>query len=87
MNIIDIIQLNYYLKEKFTHEQLVDIINVCYENDKLLFDRSVENFYIDIMDFDKDNAYNIIRDICHGDKDAFVRFAEDINYYCNENHE
>ena len=81
MNIIDIIQLNYYLKENFTHTQLLNIIEVCYEKDRS-FNRSVENFYHDILEFDEGDTDDLIYDICHGNEDAFIRFAEDINYYC-----
>jgi len=83
MNIIDIIDLNSKLTHQFTHQQLVNIIEVCYEKDRS-FNRSVENFYTDIMEFDDDSAQDLIYDICHGDEDAFIRFAEDINYYCTE---
>ena len=82
MNIIDIIDLNKKLTHQFTHEQLVNIIEVCYEKDRS-FNRSVENFYTDIMEFDNDSVKDLIYDICHGDENAFIRFAEDINYYCN----
>lgn len=81
MNIIDIIDLNHKLTHQFTHQQLVNIIEVCYEKDRS-FNRSVENFYTDIMEFDNDDVEDLIYDICHGNEDAFIRFAEDINYYC-----
>jgi len=82
MNIIDIIDLNHKLTHQFTHQQWVNIIEVCYEKDRS-FNRSVENFYTDIMEFDNDDVEDLIYDICHGNEDAFIRFAEDINYYCN----
>lgn len=82
MNIINIIQLNKLLSKKFTHEQLINIIGICYDKDNN-FNKHVVKFYNDVLEFDDNDTNDLIYDICNGYNDAFIRFAEDINYYCN----
>ena len=85
MNIIHIIEINKELDadNKLTYDQLVNIICICYDHD-LNFNMHVSDFYIEMMNIDDDSANDLIYDICHGDETSFERFAEDINYYCNE---
>ena len=83
MNLKDTFELNYDLQpeNRFTRKQWENIINNAFSVDNS-FNRAVDYFYSDLLEFDFEISIDLITDIQNGNGDAFDRFIDDVvNFY------
>jgi len=87
MNLKDTFELNYDLQpeNRFTRKQWENIINNAFSVDNS-FNRAVDYFYSDLLEFDFEISIDLITDIQNGNGNAFDRFIDDImNFYKYKN--
>jgi len=84
LNLTDIIEFNKVMTNKFSKEQLEEFIRLIAADNENAYNNAVESFYVDIMEFDYEDAEDLINSIKSGNLNAIKRFIADIDNYCKE---
>lgn len=84
LGLIDIIEFNKVMTNKFSKEQLEEFIRLIAADNETAYNNAVELFYIDTMEFDYEDVEDLINNIKSGNPTAIKRFIEDIDNYCKE---
>ena len=82
LDLTDIIEFNKVMTNKFSKEQLEEFIRLIAADNETAYNNAVESFYVDTMEFDYEDAEDLINSIKSGNQNAIKRFIDDIDNYC-----
>lgn len=82
LDLTDIIEFNKVMTNKFSKEQLEEFIRLIAADNETAYNNAVESFYVDTMEFDYEDAEDLINGIKSGNPNAIKRFIVDIDNYC-----
>ena len=75
LDLTDIIEFNKVMTNKFSKEQLEEFIRLIAADNETAYNNAVESFYVDTMEFDYEDAEDLINSIKYTTKTTtfFIR--------------